>query len=138
MFETAMLLDGLDNLVKVCHQNSKDKGFWTGPDNDNAPTKMMLMVSEIAEMLEAYRKGNPPCDKEVTLHGGEYEGKKSPIQILESTGYRTITSMEEEIADLFIRLCDYCGRYEIDLGRVTLAKMAYNAQRSYMHGGKKV
>lgn len=42
--------------------------------------------------------------------------------------------MEEEIADVFIRLCDFCGRYKIDLGRITLVKMQYNADRPHMHG----
>ena len=122
MFETAMFLDLMDKLVNKCHQNSKDKGFWSGPENDNTPTKIALMHSELSEMLEAHRKGNPQCDKDCV--------------IVEDGETRRLTSMEEEAADVLIRLCDFCGRYGIDLGRVTLAKMEYNSKRPHMHGGK--
>ncbi len=124
MFETAMLFDGLENLVEACHKNSRSKGFWDGPENDNIPTKIALLHSELSEMLEAFRKGNPKCEK--------------AIDVLSGIGLRRITSIEEEAADVFIRLLDLCGRLNIDLGRVTLAKMDYNAKRAHMHGGKRV
>lgn len=124
MFEPAAFIDLLQNLTTQAYENSKAKGFWTGTDNDNAPTKICLMHSELSEMLEAFRKGNPPCEK--------------PVDIVEEGVTRRVTSMEEEVADLFIRLLDFCGRYKIDVGKVTLAKMAYNATRSHMHGGKRV
>ncbi len=124
MFETAMLFDLLEKLCKKCYENSKAHGFWDGPDNDNIPTKLALIHSEVSEMLEAFRKGNPPCEKEVN--------------IIESADVRRITSMEEEVADILIRLCDLCGKLDIDLGRVTLAKMNYNEKRTFKHGGKKV
>lgn len=136
MFETAMFLESLEKLTQKCHQNSRDKGFWDGPENDNIPTKIALIHSEASEWLEAFRKGNPPCEK---TYKRTYDGQVTPIQIIAVGGtVRTITSEEEEAADLFIRLLDLCGKQGIDLGRVTFAKMEYNAQRPYKHGGKKV
>lgn len=133
MHTTNVIHEVLQQLVNVAYTNSKEKGFWTGPENDNAPTKICLMHSELSEMLEAYRKGNPPCDKVY-----KENDETRTITILTNTGERrTITSMEEEVADLFIRLADFCGRYDIDLAEVVLAKMKYNATRSYMHGNKK-
>lgn len=127
MFETAMFGELLEKFCRVCHENSKAHGFWDGPENDNLPTKVALMHSELSELLEAFRSGNPPCPKEITLHGGEFEGKKGPIGI---------SCMEEECADLFIRLCDFCCSYDIDLGRVALIKHSYNKDRPYKHNKK--
>ena len=129
MFETAMFGELLEKFCRICYENSRDHGFWEGPENDNVPTKIALMHSELSELLEAFRKGNPPCEKMITLHGGEYEGQKTPIGL---------SSMEEEVADLFIRLCDFCGRYGFNLATISLKKHNYNKDRPYMHGGKKV
>lgn len=144
MFETSMFLELLEKLCERCYKNSESKGFWntdpaTGgnPDNGSVPTKIALMHSELSEMLEAYRKGNPVCTKTFNTPDDPRKHGK-PITILVGPeGGRPITEMEEEIADLFIRLCDFCGKFGIDLGRITLAKMEYNATRPQMHGGKK-
>lgn len=51
-----------------------------------------------------------------------------------ATGVRRLTNEEEELADIAIRLADYCGYRGIDLGAVILSKMQYNSTRPYMHG----
>lgn len=148
MFETAMILQVLELLCKKCNKTSREHGFWNpdpasggNPDNVSVPTKIALMHSELSEMLEAHRKGNPPCEKQVPHLPRKVDnfGKDVmiPITILQGGEPRPLTSMEEEIADLFIRLCDFCGQYDIDLGQITLAKMSYNETRPHMHGGKK-
>ncbi len=40
----------------------------------------------------------------------------------------------EELADVAIRLLDYCGHYGIDLGAAIEAKMVRNYQRPFKHG----
>lgn len=124
MFEESMFYETVERFTKICHENSKVKGFWDGTENDNIPTKIALIHSELSEMLEAYRRGNPPCDK--------------PASIMDGGNLRTITSMEEEAADVFIRLCDLCGRLNIDLASVAMEKHRYNTNREHMHGGKRV
>lgn len=120
----------VDEFTRECYENSKAHGFWDGVANDNEPTKIALMHSELSELLEAFRKGDPPCEKPIDIVGLTED--KHTIWT------RRITSREEEVADLFIRLLDYCGRYGIPLATVVLAKHNYNKSRSFRHGGKKV
>jgi NTP pyrophosphatase (non-canonical NTP hydrolase) len=71
----------------------------------NRPEMMMLIVSEIAEAMEGYRK-NLPDDK-------------LPHRSME----------EVEMADALIRILDYCAGHGLDLGGAYVEKMQYNAIR---------
>lgn len=169
--QTAHILDAFDTLVKAAHQNSRNKGFWNGDpaspggsaDNVSVPTKLLLMVSEIAEAFEAYRKGafDSPCDKDCTIldpevltpctyrcapcKGTGFIAPHHPpalsCETCDGTGFftsdkgvRRLTNIEEELADVIIRIADFCGWRRIDLGRCVLAKMQYNLSRPHMHG----
>jgi NTP pyrophosphatase (non-canonical NTP hydrolase) len=92
---------------EVHHANAK---WWvdleTGePLKRNKAEMMMLIVSEIAEAMEGYRK-NLPDDK-------------LPHRSME----------EVEMADALIRILDYCAGHGLDLGGAYVEKMAYNATR---------
>ena len=189
MFQSSMFMDLLQQFCKAAHQNSKDKGFWgtqgtvKNVSGDLVPAplpapnygeKYLLMVSEILEMFEAYRKGKltDRCDKpayvidptdttptrircQACSGSGKVHTPGKSIQVNESiiedasycptcagtafvtvTGIRPLTNEEEELADICIRIADYCGYRNIDLGAAILAKMDYNATRPHMHGGK--
>jgi len=71
----------------------------------------MLVVTELAEAVEALRKGNP-------------ESEKIP-------GF---SHVEEELADAVIRIMDLCGGRKYRLHEAILAKMKHNADRPMMHG----
>ena len=43
-------------------------------------------------------------------------------------------TIEEEVADIFIRLCDFCGKHDIDLEYYVNKKMEYNSTRERLHG----
>lgn len=75
--------------------------------------RCMLMVTEVAEIVEADREGNP-------------DSKKIP-------GF---TCIEEELADLVIRALDFAAVYGSDLSGAIQAKLKYNATRPHMHGKK--
>lgn len=112
--QDAMLVSVLRHLCNLCYERSASKGFWTGPENDNVPTKLCLIHSEISEALETFRKGSPPSEK-----------------------IPPITNFAEELADAVIRIGDLCGRLGIDLGDAIVKKLSYNATRPHMHGGKR-
>jgi len=97
----------IKNLVKTCYDNARRKGFWDA--SDNIPEKVMLVVTELSEGVEAYRRGI------VT-------GKKD--------------SFAEELADAVIRICDIAGHLNIDLEKEILDKIEYNRSRPYLHGKK--
>lgn len=109
---------GITEQCGEVHTRMREKGFWdhariktclgeTLCANPSIfPEKQMLIVTEVAEMMEAFRD--------------------SPAQ----------PSAEEalEAADTLIRLLDYCGARGIDLGAAYVTKMTKNAERPRLHG----
>lgn len=99
-------------LCDECHQTSLSKGWWEGDRNDGE--MIALMHSELSEALEGLRHGNPPDD-----HLPE------------------IPTVNAEMADVLIRVFDFCAARNINLGRALVLKMDYNKTRPFKHGGKK-
>lgn len=95
-------------------QTEIDKGFRPtdgSPGNDGE--WIALIHSELSELLEAIRTGNPPDRHCPQFSNAEIEAADAMIRIVsgsKSRGYR--------------------------LGEAILAKMAFNATRPKMHGGK--
>ena len=48
--------------------------------------------------------------------------------------YGTKDNIAEELADCCIRIFDYCGAKDINLGKALFKKIEYNKTRSYHHG----
>lgn len=116
-------------IQKMVHQNSRNKGFWEGEANQNIPTKLMLIVSELAEAMEADRAPSTlVSDKLASLV--EKDGGSYRLGIDQ-------TVFAEEMADAVIRIMDLCEWVGINLGNVIIDKAKYNESRSHRHGGKK-
>ena len=101
------------NLQKEAHQTAKDKGFWDVDSGDYVA--IGNMHAELSEAWESLRHGNPPSD-----HIPEFSG------------------VEEEFADVLIRIFDTCEKRGYRLAEAVIAKMRFNRSRSYKHGGKDV
>ena len=72
-----------------------------------------LEHSELSEALEGMRHGNPASDK-----------------------IPDFSSIEEEYADLIIRIMHHAGVRGFDIANALIVKMAYNEKRPFMHGKK--
>lgn len=103
--------ESLRTMQHAVHENAKAHGWWDEPREDG--TVMMLIVSELAELLEEMRVGGR-----------------------ESAKIDGFTSEEEELADAVIRILDFAGRKGYRLGGAILAKHEYNLTRPHKHGGK--
>jgi NTP pyrophosphatase (non-canonical NTP hydrolase) len=110
-----------NELGRQIDQNADAHGFnedWksaitTSQRNVVNGMKIALIHSEISEALEAIRKNIEKDD-----HIPEFTG------------------LEAELADAVIRILHLAHQNNVRLGEAIEAKMAYNAKRSFKHGGK--
>lgn len=85
----------------------------------------MLIVTELGEAMEAYRKNN---------YSDIYiESFNSNISIMDFETFFKNT-FEDELADVIIRLLDLCKYMKIDIEKHIELKMKYNESRPYKHG----
>lgn len=121
----------LNRIRDEAHANSEAKGFWRhlelgtipGPvylipsadPNDGpkvirnpsiVPEKLMLIVTEVGEAMEAFRDNNLDGD-----HG-----------------------VGEELADVIIRIGDLAGHLDLDLDAIVRRKLTKNKTRPVGHG----
>ena len=105
-----LIHEAFRTLTHAVHANAVEHGWW---EEDRGTEPLLLMHTEISEAVEALREGNP-------------ESKKIP-------GHSHVA---EELADVVIRVLDYCGKHNINIGAAITAKHEFNRSRPYRHGGK--
>lgn len=94
-------------LQEACYQDSYQAGWWAGETTSlSFSNKLMLIVSELAEAMEADRKGL--MDDKLPHRDGR----------------------EVELADAAIRIFDLAGAYKFDLGAAIYEKMEFNKKRN--------
>ena len=103
--------ESFDKTALRAYKINRDNGWWEQDRNDGE--LIALMHSELSEALEALRHGNPSSDKIVNF-----------------------SAIEEELADVIIRIMDMAFARGFRVGDAVEAKLLYNKTRGYKHGGK--
>ena len=99
----------LNDLAQQIHANAKAKGFWDEPRNTGEV--FMLIVSELGEALEAHRSGKRVGESiDFGVWGIMVYGHFKQSFEREVKG-----TFEGEIADVVIRILDYCAFAEIEI-----------------------
>lgn len=114
-------LDGVKTIgdwVHEIHKNAVQHGWYDGQSVKNFGELLMLVVTEVAEVMEEYRNGRLMKETYVNKNG-------------------KMCGIPSELADIVIRVMDICGYYNIDLEQAIAEKHEYNKSRPYKHGGKK-
>lgn len=104
----------INELVKRAHETAVKHGFWEAAPEIG--TSIALIHSELSEVLEEARAGNP--------------------NVYYNTGSDKPEGIAVELADAVIRIADLCGHLGVDLDRIISDKMDYNDTRPYKHGKK--
>jgi NTP pyrophosphatase (non-canonical NTP hydrolase) len=124
-----MIQKTIAELSKEIHENARSKGFWD--KERNLGEMLMLIVSEVAEAMEADRNSH---FTEVNMLGiaGWVDDKDFRAHFANDVK----DTFEDELADACIRIFDLAYSRNIDLQAHIEAKMRYNATRPHMHGKK--
>lgn len=131
----------MQQLIKRAHEMAKEKGFWESERNKSE--LLMLIVSELAEAMEALRKDHyankemiDGLYQDVMIHKYEDEFNIMNGPWKKDFEAHVKSTFEDEIADVAIRLFDLCGGLGVNLEKHVEMKMMYNSMRGYKHGKK--
>ena len=127
----------INELVRKAHKNAIDKGFYQ--EKREIGTALMLIVSELSEALEADRNDRRANLKayELLLKDSDNLGFTEEEQddyLSQNFKIAIKDTLEDELADAVIRICDLCGYLNIDLERHIQYKLFYNSLRDERHG----
>lgn len=116
----------INEIADAVHALAWEKGWHRQDEDLDAFLERACnnLHDEIAELHEAWRVGklHQPCDK---------------ASKMQEHGIKPLTCIEEEMADIIIRVLDNARKFGVDIQAAIESKHAYNTTRAFRHGGKK-
>ncbi len=128
---------GLAGLQRECFRIAEEHGFHEGRTPDRA---LMLLVSELAEIYEAVRRGHRMdewwyvCRSCATPWDPEDRPRLSDGVACCGAVDLKPDGPAVEWADVLIRLLDTTAEFGVPLAEATSVKLDYNDSRPYKHG----
>jgi NTP pyrophosphatase (non-canonical NTP hydrolase) len=116
----------LNSIADAVHELAWRKGWHNVKETEDAFIERACnnLHNEVSELHEAWRNNQlrSHCDKTVEMI---------------AAGIEPLTCIEEEMADIIIRVLDNARKLDVDIQSAVERKHAFNATRSQRHGGKK-
>lgn len=100
------MIRGLNHMCERSHNTARAKGFWQGVYTEDVNVQLAKLMLMVTEVAEAA--------EDVRTGNREHLG--------------------EELADIVIRVGDFCGALGVNLGDKVFQKQQKNEKRVYMHG----
>lgn len=113
--------------AKACYAQADKSGFHEGeltmPARERVAVYLINLHGEVSEAWESFRAGtlHAPCDK---------------AEKMAAMGLRPLTCLEEELADIVIRVFDTAESFGVDIEEAIAIKHRYNGTRAFKHGNK--
>lgn len=112
----------INTLITEAHQIAIDHGWW-----QKWGKILQALPDDLADDFESYVSNS--CLMLMASELGE---------ACEAIRNGDEVNLAEELADVIIRVADFCGWRCIDLESAIAEKMEKNRNRPFMHGGKKL
>ena len=109
MEKVVITKERISDLVSNSYRVAKEHGFHD--DYHSSAHYMMLVLSEVGEMVEADRK-----NRRARVHDFQYITSLTAVEPDVANHYfekMIKDTFEDEIADVVIRLCDFCGSLNV-------------------------
>lgn len=116
----------LNDITTAVYQLAWAKGWHSIGESEDQFVERMCnnLHDEVSELHEAWRNGclHEPCDK---------------AEQMKAADITPLSCLEEELADIVIRVLDNARRLNVDIQSSIERKHRFNATREHRHGGKK-
>ena len=110
----------IEELIDQAYETAESKVFWDeGKGLRNKGEMIALMHSELSEALEEIRSYSYD-DHEIYFTGTGDNKEPQGVAV--------------ELADVMIRIADFCGGFDIPLCEALELKLEYNKTRAFRHG----
>lgn len=118
------------DLQKEIHQTNVEKGFWPADVVRNRGEMVVLMITELSEVVEAHREGKryDPFNVATAFLDGSAVSENPGLSWESVFQAQVKNSVEDEFADTVIRILDYCYGWKIPL---SLMEMKFTMKENF-------